>query len=301
MKTVFTSLIGTFVVEGRNVVDQNADCDAKQMLKKHPNAHVGTDAERMQLLPLLKVSTHFPAFREAHLRATLQQLRTMDATDLLITHAIQALQELDSVAHILVKRCREWYGLYCPEASRFIPDNVRFVENIMKMSKAQMLEQLNVVESNSLGVELDKPDILQMQLLAEEAAHLYGLRQMYETYLSSVLKRHCANMQELCGTVIAAKLLAKAGSLKRLAMLPSSTIQLLGAEKALFRHLTRKARSPKHGLIVNHPLVQRVSRQLKGKAARSLADKISMCARLDYFKGAFKAKEFAKELEEKFS
>ena len=296
MKVLFESALGGFVLDGQKIVEQG---DLKQLVKKYPDVRLAEETQSFRLLPLLKEPRYFTAFRDAHIRATLQSLRTMDVTDILITHAIQSVQEIDSVVHVLVKRCREWYGIYCPE-TRLITDNLNFVETIMKASKLQILEQFNISEAQALGVPLDKPDVLQMQLLAEEAAHLYHLRQLHETYLSSVLKRHCANMQELCGTLIAAKLIAKAGSLKRLALLPSSTVQLLGAEKALFRHLTRKARSPKHGLIVNHPLVQRVPRMMKGKAARALADKISMCARLDYFKGAFKAKEYMKALEERF-
>ena len=82
-------------------------------------------------------------------------------------------------------------------------------------------------------------------------------------------------------------------------MLPASTIQLLGAEKALFRHIKTNAKSPKHGIIINHQFVQKAQRKNKGKAARILADKLSLCARLDYFKGEFKGEEYKKELERK--
>ena len=84
-----------------------------------------------------------------------------------------------------------------------------------------------------------------------------------------------------------------------MALLPASTEQLLGAEKALFRHLKTGSRSPKFGVIFSHPIIQKASRKQKGKAARILADKLSLCARLDYFKGEFKAKEYRKEIEGK--
>ncbi|MFC1801226.1 C/D box methylation guide ribonucleoprotein complex aNOP56 subunit, partial [Nanoarchaeota archaeon] len=111
-------------------------------------------------------------------------------------------------------------------------------------------------------------------------------------------KKYCPNLLELCGSTIGSGLIELAGSLKRLATFPSSTVQLLGAEKALFRHIRTGARSPKHGLILQHPLVQNAKE--KGKAARALADKISLASRLDFFKGEFKAKEMRKELEKKF-
>ena len=85
----------------------------------------------------------------------------------------------------------------------------------------------------------------------------------------------------------------------RLALLPASTIQLLGAEKALFRHLKTGARSPKYGILFEHQIIQKAQRKNRGKAARMLADKLSLCARLDFFKGEFKADQYEKEIEEK--
>ncbi|HLC74254.1 MAG TPA: NOP5/NOP56 family protein [Candidatus Nanoarchaeia archaeon] len=303
MKLAFGTPIGVFVADGKlieHVPCEGTDKDIKQALKKYPDARAAQTDEYKQLLPSLKDSKYFQLFHAAHVRDTIQQLRRVESADLLVNYTINSLQDLEAQINQMVKRCREWYGLYCPEASRMIADNIQFVDVLVKKTKLQILEELGVREPDSMGVELDKPDIMEVQLLAEEIRHLHQLRGVYETYLTSLLKRHCSNVQEICGTIIAAKLLAKSGGLKRLAMLPSSTIQLLGAEKALFRHLTRKARSPKHGLIVNHPLVQRVGHGDKGKAARALADKISMCARLDYFKGAFKAKEMLQELELRF-
>jgi len=113
------------------------------------------------------------------------------------------------------------------------------------------------------------------------------------------MKKYCPNLLELGGITISAKLIELGRSVKHLAMLPASTIQLLGAEKALFRHIKMGNKSPKHGVIINHPIVQKAGRKEKGKAARMLADKLSLCARLDFFKGEFKAKEYREELEKK--
>ena len=94
-----------------------------------------------------------------------------------------------------------------------------------------------------------------------------------------------------------ARLIALAGSFERLATLPASTIQILGAEKALFRHIKTGAKSPKHGVILQHPLV--LDAKAKGKAARQVADKISIAARIDFFKGEFRGDILIKELREK--
>ena len=112
------------------------------------------------------------------------------------------------------------------------------------------------------------------------------------------MKKYCPNVLELAGVTIGAQLLELAKSLRRMAFLPASTIQLLGAEKALFRHLKTGSRSPKYGVIFQHPLIQNTKRSKRGKKARQLADKLSICAKLDFFKGEFLAKEYRKELEE---
>jgi nucleolar protein 56 len=113
--------------------------------------------------------------------------------------------------------------------------------------------------------------------------------------------KYCPNLLELAGATIAARLIELGKGLKHLALLPASTVQLLGAEKALFRHLKTGSRSPKYGVIINHPLIQSAPRDKRGKASRMLADKLSLCARLDYFKGEFKAPDYRKELEAKLS
>ena len=218
----------------------------------------------------------------------------------MINHAINNVAEIDKVTNILVKRCREWYALHCPEAEHEFTDHAFFIGVILEKDKATLLKELKLKKEDSMGADLSEPDLKQVLLLAEEIQRLSILREKHLAYLDVLTKKYCPNMQELCGTAIAAKLIEMVGSLKRLALLPSSTIQLLGAEKALFRHLTRKAKSPKHGIIVNHPVVQNAKREDKGKSARALADKISLCARLDYFKGEFKAKEYKEELEKRF-
>jgi len=189
----------------------------------------------------------------------------------------------------LVKRLREWYSWYSPEFVKSVNDNEKFVELIMKRSKVK----------ESMGAELKKEDVDEMLLLGKEILNLYKLKEKHEAYLEKVMKKYCPNILELAGAAIGAKLIELGKGLKHLALLPASTVQLLGAEKALFRHIKTGAKSPKYGVIVNHPIVQKADKKKKGKAARMLADKISLCARLDYFKGEFKAKEYRKELERK--
>ena len=107
---------------------------------------------------------------------------------------------------------------------------------------------------------------------------------------------------EIAGITIAAKLISHAGSMKRLVEMPASTIQVLGAEKALFRHMRNKRRNlpPKHGIIHEHQLIQKSNSKMHGKAARALADKLSIAVKIDYFKGKFIGDKLKKELVDKF-
>jgi nucleolar protein 56 len=261
----------------------------------------------LALLPMSKVERaleHFrnkKYFKEFYLRNALiarKAVRGSVSEDIMISQAISNITELDRTCNLLVKRLREWYGLYLPELSHQIASNDKFAELVVSKTKDELIKELNVEET--MGAELKERDMLEILSLANQVISLYELRKMHETYLEEVMREVCPNILEMAGVTIGAKLLELGKGLKNLALLPASTIQLLGAEKALFRHIKTGARSPKYGVIINHPLIQKAKHEDKGKAARALADKLSMCARLDYFKGEFQAKEMRKKLEEKF-
>ncbi len=242
-------------------------------------------------LPLskLKDQKYFPEFRLKNLQITKRNLKEAVNEDDLIVQTISNVNDIDRITNILSKRLREWYSLYYPELSRKITEHEIFVNSILSEKKAK----------NSFGADLKEEDLNQIKLLAKQTQDLFALRNKHEKYLENIMKDYCPNLLTIAGTTLGAKLLLLAKGLKRLALLPASTVQLLGAEKALFRHLRLKTKSPKHGILIHHPLVQNSERNMRGKAARVLADKIVLCARIDYFKGEFKANEYKKELEEK--
>ena len=153
---------------------------------------------------------------------------------------------------------------------------------------------------DSMGGDLSKEDIKPFMDLAKKIKEMYEFKQMQTEYLEKVMKEYCPNISAVAGESIGAKLLALAGSLKRLAFFPASTVQLLGAEKSLFRHLRTGARPPRHGVIVQHPLVASASQKDHGKRARALADKISLAAKIDYFKGEFIGEKLRTDLEKRF-
>jgi nucleolar protein 56 len=108
-------------------------------------------------------------------------------------------------------------------------------------------------------------------------------RAAFEGLVGASAQRLAPNLSLLAGPILAARLISRAGGLKRLAEMPSSSIQIMGAEKALFKHLKGQAASPKHGIIYRHPAVNAAPKRLRGRVARALAGKLAIASRLDYF------------------
>ena len=153
-----------------------------------------------------------------------------------------------------------------------------------------------------MGADLKNKDVSAILLLAVQINNFYKLKNHYESYLKGLEKEACPNFMEVGGFAIAAKLISHAGSLRRLVEMPASTIQILGAEKALFRHMRNKRRNlpPKYGIIIQHQLIQKSKSSMHGKAARALADKLSIAVKIDYFKGKFIGDKLKKGLVDKF-
>ncbi len=240
----------------------------------------------------------FKKLRELNLKLTRQKIKESINEDNLICQAINSITETDKIINTLAKRLREWYSLYNPEFTNSITNNKKFAELIIKKPKEQLLKELNI--TNSMGADLKNTDLSAIFNLSKQINILSTYQQETEDYLKTIMDKYCPNLKELAGTTIGAKLIAHTGSLKRLVMMPASTIQILGAEKALFRHIKTGSRPPKFGLIHDHQFIQQSKKTEQGKRARSLADKLSMSVKLDYFKGEFLAKKMKKELEEKF-
>lgn len=113
------------------------------------------------------------------------------------------------------------------------------------------------------------------------------------------MKTIAPNTSAIIGPLIGARLISLAGGMQRMAMLPASTIQILGAEKALFRFKKEGGRPPKHGIIFQHPLVNRAVKTERGKIARLLATKISTAVKADVFTKRDITQELQRGLEER--
>ena len=190
--------------------------------------------------------------------------------DLQAMESVQALDEVDKTANIISSRLREWYGLHFPELTSMVDDNISLAKLIISFKsrsnyEADLLEQMGYSKAkskaietaakNSRGADLRDEDISRIIQLAEEAQHLFSLRDKLASHVEKTMRQVAPNLSEIAGATIGARLIARAGGLKRLAVLPASTIQILGAEKALYRALKSGARPPKHGILFQHASV----------------------------------------------
>jgi nucleolar protein 56 len=156
-------------------------------------------------------------------------------------------------------------------------------ENIPK-ERAQMVAK---AAESSMGADIAELDLQQIQALAKNVLEFYELRKNMENYVDRTMEEMAPNVRAVAGALLGARLIAIAGSLQNLAMKPASTIQVLGAEKALFRSLKTGARPPKHGLIFQHTLLHDAKRWQRGKIARVIAGKLAIAARADAFGGRY--------------
>ncbi|MBD3208790.1 hypothetical protein GF367_00015 [Candidatus Woesearchaeota archaeon] len=236
--------------------------------------------------------------REKAFTTTKEALAASVNDNHLIIQAVASMEDLDRTSNTLIKRLREWYSLYGPEFSHAVTDNEAFTRRVLEKSKQEQLQELQCKQS--MGADLQEQDVQEMLALAGMIRAMHEERARLERYLETIMQRHCPNITAIAGPTIAARLLQEAGSLRQLAIIQASTIQMYGAEKALFRHLKTGAKPPKHGHIINHPLIAKAQAKDKGKIARALADKLSIAAKVDYFKGDPIGDELRKALEERF-
>ncbi len=209
-------------------------------------------------------------YHEEMLKKAKEAYKKTFTPDKLIVQAIQTYESLTKMANLLYERLTEWVGLYWPE-------KVRETEEMEEFAQVDLKER----PKESIGYDLSEEDVKMLDELLSLLREILKYRKRIADYIEKRMETFAPNLLHVAGPLIGAKLIALAGSLKQLALFPSSTIQVLGAEKALFRHLKFGAKPPKHGILFQHPLVKKAKK--KGKVARVLAAKISIAARVDYY------------------
>ena len=246
--------------------------------------------------------TDFEALRQKSIAAAEEVIREASSRpDLHLVQAIQALDDTDKYLNITATRTSEWYGLHFPELTQMVQDNVVLCKLISEVGARESFTKENLAgrgftekkveaiisaRDRSKGGTISPGDLGRVRNLAGLASQLSSMRDGLNGYVESQMKRVAPNVAEVAGATIGARLMAKAGGLDRLAIMPASTIQILGAEKALFRSLRTGARPPKHGILFQHQAVHTAPKWQRGKIARTLANKIAIAARVDYYRGS---------------
>ena len=308
----FSNVLGAFVFDEafnlvdempfKNIEDYKNKCKFLDKIEKKYEDLKEPDEETFKkILIYFKKNKFFNDFYNKNLELTKSDVKKSVSADILIIQAISSVEELDKAVNLLVKRLREWYELHNPEFSMATESHEKFVEEILENEKIELLEKIQVKFEDSIGADFEQEDLAPIRSFASQIHNLYQLRKAQIDYLSALMDELCPNVKSVCGVLVGAKLIEHAGSLKKLSGMPASTIQILGAEKALFRHMKTGAKPPRHGIIVHHPLIAKSPDRIHGKIARALADKISIVSKVDYFQGKFIGDKLKKELEEKFS
>ncbi|CAK9780757.1 putative small nuclear ribonucleo protein [Cutaneotrichosporon oleaginosum] len=226
----------------------------------------------------------------------------VNRSDNMIIQAISLSDQLDKDLNTFSMRCREWYGWHFPELYKLVPDAHQYAQLAVLIGDRTQLDEdkledmqeildddetraRNVLDAAraSMGSDINEVDLLNISNFAERVVKLAEYRKSLRRYLVEKMSIVAPNLSALLGETIAARLISHAGSLTNLAKYPASTVQILGAEKALFRALKTKGNTPKYGLIYHSSFISRAGSKYKGRISRFLANKCSIACRIDCF------------------
>jgi nucleolar protein 56 len=234
--------------------------------------------------------------------------------DLYAVQTVRAIDDLDKALNVFAGRIREWYGLHFPELDKLIEKHETYVRLVTDLGKRENFTKSRLVKEGipedraavieetakrSMGADIADEDLEWLRSFCADWLELLKFRGKAEGYIEKVMSQVSPNMSSLVGPMLSARLISIAGGLENLAKMPASTVQVLGAEKALFRSLKTGARPPKHGVIFQYGAIHQSPRWQRGKIARALSGKLSIAARLDYFGGEFKGEVLRGQLEKK--
>lgn len=219
-----------------------------------------------------------------------------------IIQAIAILDQLDKAINTFSMRVREWYSWHFPELVKIVSDNHKYaqiallVKDKKTLSEDSLYELAAVVDDDediaksiieaakiSMGQEISKSDMENVTLFAQRVVDLANYRKSLHSYLVNKMSVVAPNLAALIGEIVGARLISHAGSLTNLSKYPASTVQILGAEKALFRALKTKGNTPKYGLLYHSSFIGRAGQKNKGRISRFLANKCSIASRIDNF------------------
>lgn len=225
----------------------------------------------------------------------------VNRVDNMIIQSIALLDQLDKDINTFSMRIREWYSYHFPELVKIVPENymyakvAQFIKNRKELTdeKLEALEEIvmdsgkaqGIIDASksSMGMDISPIDLMNIEMFAGRVVALADYRKQLAEYLRSKMNSVAPNLASLIGDQVGARLIAHAGSLTNLAKYPASTVQILGAEKALFRALKTRGNTPKYGLLFHSTFIGRAGTKNKGRISRYLANKCSIASRIDCF------------------
>ena len=233
------------------------------------------------------------------LKESIKQVKENITDQDLLNIYVNYLDIMDELINSYFERVAEHFTIYYPEASI----KASMLDDFLKIKGLTRKELAKVfgVSEESMGIDLKPKDLDILRQTIESLKSLILQKKVFEERITEMAKIIAKNTSELIGEIVTARLLEAAGSLKRLMLMPSSTIQVLGAEKALFRHLRTKSKPPKHGIIFNTTYVNSAPLKHRGKISRTLASKIVISVKIDYFKGKSISKELIDDMNKKIA
>ncbi len=232
----------------------------------------------------------------------------MASPDLVLVQVVAAIDDMDKISNLVSERLTEWYGYHFPEFKQADPK--KFAGVVLALDRAnpdvaaltpvlgeQTAHLVCDKAKKSVGVYLSAQDLHAVRAQAQALINLLNYREELVAYSDELATRLAPNISAIAGPSLAAKLIAQAGSLNKLASFPSSTVQVIGAEKALFKHLRSGSPPPKHGLIFQHPAISTAPRWTRGKLARALAAKLTIASKADAYTHHFIAEKLKEQFE----
>src|SRR3989338_5668144 len=285
-----TNCLGTFIIQNKKITDKilfkhsedfnNQKLIAQhetQLLKKHP------EAKKEIFFVFPQTREFLGKFYEANIAIAKQACKDAVRKEHYIMQAVETIKDIERTLNPLVKRVRQWYSLYCPEINESVANHEAFITLIITKKKTELLKEFHM--NSSMGAEMSAADLAPLHHLAEQINVMYTQKLAMEEYIEKSLHDIAPNLSAVAGPLLAAELLAKVGSLEKLAKMPASTVQVIGAEDAMFRYLRNQGRCPRHGVIIKHSLLAGAKEEYHGKIARKIAAAISLATKVDWFKG----------------
>ena len=330
---MYKTPIGILIMQEGRVIDKaifkkdvkvvakklSGKCDEEEKLKsKYPKAKGGSTR-----LPLGEIAEKIGFCKKSELASFVSKVNEEMAKlgvsegfgrDKLIVNAVRAQRALEDNVNTQCETLREWYSIHFPELDGLLNENIDYAKVVGRVGLRSEMSEANLskvlddkryakaippIAKESMGSVVSKEDLKVIQDYAEAIVASSKEETDLTSYIEKSMITIAPNVSAVATPYVGALLLEQAGSMERMAKLPSSTIQVLGAQKAMFRFLKTHTLPPKYGVLYVHPLVSQASKTNKGRIARTLASKISIAAKVDFYGGKPIGEKLKKECEER--